>query len=125
MNAKIAEIKDFLKKNKMTYKYISEKTGIPEGTLKNIFSGFTKNPRIDTIQAIEEACGIYKTTDKSLTKNTTILPPLNSSLNNSLTSEEREILETYRNLPPHRRTTFMLFVKSCNEEITYKDKKQK
>ncbi len=71
MNAKIAEIKDFLKKNKMTYKYISEKTGIPEGTLKNIFSGFTKNPRIDTIQAIEEACGINKTTDYNFAKITT------------------------------------------------------
>ena len=58
-------------------------------------------------------------------KTKTPMPSYNSSLNNSLTSEEREILETYRNLPPHRRTTFMLFVKSCNEEITYKDKKQK
>lgn len=58
-------------------------------------------------------------------KTITPTPSYNSSLNNSLTSEEREILETYRNLPPHRRTTFMLFVKSCNEEITYKDKKQK
>ena len=58
-------------------------------------------------------------------KTITPTPSYNSSLNNSLTSEEQEILETYRNLPPHRRTTFMLFVKSCNEEITYKDKKQK
>ena len=58
-------------------------------------------------------------------KTITPTPSYNSSLNNSLTSEEREILETYRNLPQHRRTTFMLFVKSCNEEITYKDKKQK
>lgn len=46
-------------------------------------------------------------------KTKTPMPSYNSSLNNSLTSEEREILETYRNLPPHRRTTFMLFVKSC------------
>ncbi len=46
-----------------------------------------------------------------------------SSPNASLTPEEREILETYRNLPPHRRKTFMLFVESCNEGNTYKNKK--
>ena len=40
-----------------------------------------------------------------------------------LTPDEQEILETYRNLPPHRRKTFMLFVESCNEESTYKNKK--
>lgn len=48
-----------------------------------------------------------------------------SSPNASLTPEEREILETYRNLPPHRRKTFMLFVESCNEGNTYKNKKHK
>ena len=41
----------------------------------------------------------------------------------ALTPDEQEILETYRNLPPHRRKTFMLFVESCNEESTYKNKK--
>lgn len=41
----------------------------------------------------------------------------------ALTPDEQEILETYRNLPPHRRKTFMLFVESCNEENTYKNKK--
>lgn len=40
-----------------------------------------------------------------------------------LTPDEQEILETYRNLPPHRRKTFMLFVESCNEESTYKNTK--
>lgn len=41
----------------------------------------------------------------------------------ALTPDEQEILETYRNLPPHRRKTFMLFVESCNEESTYKNTK--
>lgn len=69
MNQRIIEIKTYLRKNKITYKTISEKTGISEGTLKNIFSGLTKNPRIDTIQAIENAAGINKSNAEKIKKN--------------------------------------------------------
>lgn len=83
MNEKIVKIKAFIKENKITYKEISEKTGIPEGTLKHIFSGVTKNPRIDTIQAIENAIN-YKE---------------HKSLSNSYyTTEEEQIIEMYREL---------------------------
>jgi len=56
----ISEIKTFMKANKITYKDLSEKSGVPESTLKNIFAGFTQNPRIDTMQAIEKALGLDK-----------------------------------------------------------------
>ena len=52
------EIKKFLKEHKITYKMLAEMSGVPESTLKNIFGGFTPNPRMDTIEAIERALGI-------------------------------------------------------------------
>lgn len=54
----IAELKQYLKSRGMTYKDLAEKCNVPESTLKNLFSGATKHPRIDTMQAIERALGI-------------------------------------------------------------------
>ena len=54
----IMELKKYLKEHKITYKMLAEKSGVPESTIKNIFGGFTQNPRIDTIEAIERALGI-------------------------------------------------------------------
>lgn len=58
MNAKIHDYKQHLKQIGMTYEQLSEKSGIPLNTLKNIFRGKTEHPRIDTVQAIERALGI-------------------------------------------------------------------
>lgn len=54
----ISEIKLYMKSNRITYQELSDKSQIPLNTLKNIFSGSTKNPRIDTMQAIERALGL-------------------------------------------------------------------
>lgn len=54
----IENIKNFMKENKITYEILSQMSGIPLNTLKNIFRGKTQNPRIDTMQAIEKALGI-------------------------------------------------------------------
>lgn len=43
----------------LTYLQLSEMTGIPRGTIQNIFAGYTPNPRIDTVRAIERALGLY------------------------------------------------------------------
>lgn len=53
----ITTLKQKKKNVKMTLNEISEKSGIPLNTLKNIFSERTKNPRIDTLTAIEQALG--------------------------------------------------------------------
>lgn len=44
----------------LTFEELSIKCGVPIQTLHNIFRGHTKNPRIDTMQAIEEALGLSK-----------------------------------------------------------------
>lgn len=93
MNEKITEIKNFLKAKKITYKELSEKTNIPEGTLKNIFSGITKNPRIDTIQTIENAIGI-NSTKEVLTEN-------------YYSTEEEEIIKMYRELSKNNKEVIL------------------
>ena len=82
----IEEIKKYLKENKITYKDLAEKCNVPETTLKNIFSGATKNPRIDTMHAIEKAL-----------KNT------ESKANNNLAEDENNLLQTYRSLSNERK----------------------
>ncbi|AWW06121.1 MAG: helix-turn-helix XRE-family like protein [Caudoviricetes sp.] len=54
----ISEMKIYMKQNKITYDELSDKSGIPIGTIKSIFSGRTPNPRVDTVQAIERALGL-------------------------------------------------------------------
>ena len=52
------------KEQKITLDILSAKSGIPLNTLKNIFSGRTPTPRIDTVQAIERALGLAPTFTK-------------------------------------------------------------
>ena len=59
----IDEIKTYMKKNKITQIELSEKSGIPLQSLRHIFCGHVKNPRIDTMQAIENALGIKEISD--------------------------------------------------------------
>ena len=42
----------------ITYQDIAERSGIPLGTIKNIFAGYTPDPRESTIKAIEQALGV-------------------------------------------------------------------
>ena len=54
----IKEIKKYIRIHKIRYKTISEKSGIPLGTLRNIFSNAEIDPRISTVQKIEKALEI-------------------------------------------------------------------
>lgn len=54
----IADIKKHMKLHKITYEMLSDKSGIPLATLKDIFRGATANPRIDTMKAITTALNI-------------------------------------------------------------------
>ena len=54
----ISEIKEYMKRNNITYQELSDRSGIPLNTLKNLFRGKTKNPRIDTVKPIEKALGL-------------------------------------------------------------------
>ena len=92
----IQAIKLFLKQNKITYEQLSEKSGIPLNTLKNIFSGRTPTPRIDTMQAIERALGLDK--EKS--------PP------SELTESEQDWLKLFYELDENDQATLIGVVKA-------------
>lgn len=54
----IQEIKSYMREKKITQDELSQKSGITIWTIKSIFSGRVKNPRIDTMNAIEKALGL-------------------------------------------------------------------
>jgi transcriptional regulator with XRE-family HTH domain len=56
--ADIETLKAIKKQKKLTLQEIADASGIPKRTVDDIFSGKTKHPRIDTMQAIERALGI-------------------------------------------------------------------
>ena len=78
----VKEIKEFMKINKITQVELSEKSGLPLQTIRNIFSNPTRNPRIDTMQAIENALGFVSPTAVS-----------------QFTEKENELIRLYRALP--------------------------
>lgn len=54
----IEEIKIYMKENKINQIQLAEMSNIPLQTIRHIFCGHVKNPRIDTMQAIENALGL-------------------------------------------------------------------
>ena len=78
----VKEIKEFMRINKITQVELSEKSGLPLQTIRNIFSNPTRNPRIDTMQAIENALGFVSPTAVS-----------------QFTEKENELIRLYRALP--------------------------
>lgn len=50
--------KKIKKEKKLTISDIAELSGLPKGSVQNIFAGYVPNPRIDTVRAIEKALGI-------------------------------------------------------------------
>jgi transcriptional regulator with XRE-family HTH domain len=104
---KIQEIKMFMKANNITYQQLSDMSGIPLNTIKNIFRGKTQNPRIDTMQAIERALGLSADTKKSPPPGMTESEEQWLELYNLLTEENRELLiqlvGAFKDLPAERR----------------------
>lgn len=82
----IQEIKDYMHKRHITQIQLSELSGIPLQTLRKIFAGFTENPRIDTMQAIEAALGIT--------------PADTPSTAPALAEKEKRLLEAFNKLIP-------------------------
>jgi Uma2 family endonuclease len=62
----LEEMKLRKKQKGYSYAMIAELSGVPVGTVQKVFSGETKNPRYDTLQAIAD---VLKEDDKSLVLN--------------------------------------------------------
>lgn len=107
---------EYLKKlcheKKITYKKLSEDSNIPEGTIKGIFSGIIKDPRISTYFGIINALNI---------DDNNLIQPLSPVL----TDEEKELLDLYRNILPEVRQGVLTMLRGMNGTRTNKYKEVK
>ena len=113
----IQEIKKYMKENNITYQELSDRSGIPLNTLKNLFRGKTKNPRIDTMQAIEKALGIE---NKKTPSDETEGAQEWMQLYYVLTDENRDLLVklvmAFKDMPPERRRFVLDAIKIATQK---------
>lgn len=95
MNIEI--LKKILKERKISYAELSGLSGISINTIKSVFCGKTKNPTIDTVNAVKKALGL-DTDDFG-----------NDIAQNYITQDEEKILKIYRALDEKRKNFFMTF----------------
>lgn len=82
-------IKAKMKANKITYQQLADMTHMPLVTIKSVLSNKTKNPRIDTVQAILGALDIVDSRQRD-------------NLYYNITAQEKQILSMYNNLSPSK-----------------------
>lgn len=106
----IETLKKKKKEKKITFDELSKISGIPVNTIYDIFRGITKNPRIDTMQAIERALDINEPI-----KNYT-------QPSNYLTEDEKRLLNAYRNLIPTMKEHLLSLAESLPAADNAKEK---
>lgn len=113
MDTKIQYYKNNLKEKGITYEKLSEMSGIPLNTLKNIFRGKTEHPRIDTVQAIERALGLDtpQWTDEERAQGVTGI------ITRKLTPEEDNLLSTFRQIGQKKGNTTQDLAQKILEQI--------
>ena len=113
----IEYLKKIKKQKKMTLDEISEKSGIPKRTIEDIFRGATKHPRIDTMQAIEKALGVYN--EKTPSDETEGAQEW-MQLYYALTEENRALLvklvTAFKDMPPERRRFVLDAIKIATQK---------
>ena len=102
MRINLTEMKSRKKIMGLTFQDISERSGVPKRTIEDIFAQRTVSPRIDTIEAIEEALQIKQEpkTWKPTTRRVpyglkTYKPSKASTLLAQLTKEEQDEVVKY------------------------------
>lgn len=76
----------------MSIDELSEKSGVPKGTLSKITAGITKNPSIDTVKAIVHTMGFTLDDLDDFPR---------SKSGNDLSAENMELIKKYSNLDAH------------------------
>ena len=99
------------KERGLTYQDIARDSGLPLGTIKNIFAGYTPDPRESTIIAIERALGV-----ETRIVHTVAPAP-------QLSDEEKELLETFRKLPSGLKIRAQAYLSGMVEALTPEKKK--
>lgn len=92
------------KERGLTYQDIARESGLPLGTIKNIFAGYTPDPRQSTITAIERALGVE----------TRIIHADKTAL--QLSADEQELLQIYQSLSPAHRSQVLEYARYFAEK---------
>lgn len=58
VNMGLEKISEYKKKLNLTTEELSERSGVPIGTLNKILSGATKDPKLETLKAIAKVLGL-------------------------------------------------------------------
>lgn len=111
----VEQLKIEKKKRKMTLQEISELSGIPKRTVDDIFSGHTKNPRIDTLNAIEKALGINSEWTAEEYAN-----GVREFKKEIVTADEDELLYIYRHLHPKLQDMLLNVARTFDEQTETK-----
>ena len=92
--------KEKMKELKINQIDLSNLSNIPLNTIRNIFSQRTKNPRTDTIQAIEKTLKIKEINSFKIVQN-------------YYTPEEEEIIKAYRHLNERDKNMILTLIKTA------------
>lgn len=90
----LEKIAEYKKKLNLTTEELSERSGIPVGTLNKILSGATKDPKLETLKAIAKVLGLTLN-DFDDTPISTIAAHKDGE---NFTSEELDKIEEYKKL---------------------------
>lgn len=89
----LEKIAEYKKKLNLTTEELSERSGVPVGTLNKILSGATKDPKLETMKAIARVLGL--TLNDFDDKPATIAAHKDGE---NFTPEEMEKIEEYKKL---------------------------
>lgn len=104
----LEKINDMRKHIGMSIDDLSEKSGVPKGTLSKITAGITKNPSIDTVKAIVHTMGftLDDLDDFPRSKN-----------GNDLSAENMELIKKYSKLDTHGKKMVNLVLNEESERM--------
>lgn len=110
----VEKLKQLKKEKKLTYDDIANLTGYSRSTITNIFCGYVKAPRYETISEIERALGLY--TERIANSVAEQKEKAPQEYPAGLTSDERILLDYYRRLVPSNKLTVFNLLKSVFKE---------
>lgn len=117
----LEKINEYRKKRGLSIEELSEKSGVPIGTLSKINAGITKNPNLETVKAIAYALGITLDDLDDKPRSKTV----------KLSTKETELLYDFNNLneigqnEAKKRIRELTYVDEYKKESKIKDLTQK
>lgn len=106
-----SRINEIRREKKISIDDLSEKSGVPKGTLSKITAGITTSPTLDTVKAIARAlgCRLDDLDDETITKNTP----------SDLSEEARKIARSYDKMPPHGKGAVRAILNYEEKELSH------